>query len=229
MRRGLLAQPPICRNAPGAAQRRGGSGALAGWKTASTRRTPVRARTFAMATAAGPDSTWGPKRMVAMPALKEADEPGPSSDSDWSALRIRPRMMASSNKAGRWATPAGPRVMRSVPGAGLATTNEVESFAATSPMVETPTGFGRPGEGGRGAWEIGVEADGRAATILAGGAEVEGMAVVCAAVWTAAIRAGFLPAQAENRSRTQRDATTGTLPFDRNPGVAPGAMRMGAR
>jgi hypothetical protein len=30
MQGGLLAQPPICRNAPAAAQRRGGSGALAG-------------------------------------------------------------------------------------------------------------------------------------------------------------------------------------------------------
>jgi hypothetical protein len=38
-----------------------------------------------------------------------------------------------------------------------------------------------------------------------------------------------LPAQAESRSRTQRDATTGTVRIDRNPGVAPGAVRMGAR
>lgn len=185
-------------------QKRGGA---AGWRAneASTWFTPGMASAFAMATAAGPDWTWGPKATVAVPRWNVAAEDAAARRSDFKAARIWLRMMACSNKAAREFPTPERRRMESESGEVRATSKELESFSATSSMASAAAaGFGGVFGTGRIWGAAGVWV---AEMLPAGMEEAGGLG---GAITAEATAGGRLEAQAESATAKMAEARKGT-------------------
>ena len=182
-------------------QKRGGA---AGWRAneASTWFTPGMASAFAMATAAGPEWTWGPKPTVAVPRWNVAAEDAAARRSDFKAARIWLRMMACSNKAAREFPTPERRRMESESGEVRATSKELESFSATSSIASAAAaGF----DGVFGTGRIWGAAGVWGAEMLPAGMEEAGG--LGGAITAEATAGGRLAAQAENAT-ARRDKPT---------------------